>query len=295
MVVSMNFNQLRVFQAAARHLNFTRAAEELHLTQPGVSKHVKELEEYYGTLLFDRLGKKIVLTQAGEALYEATTAAFNLLATARMRIDDLGALATGRLSIGTTRTVGAYLLPDKLVQFRQRYRGVDIRVETAFSRQIIDRVLDGSLDLGLVGYASPDPRLATRVFLHDRLVLVVSPLHAWAKRKTAVRLAELSQQTLLVSKRGSGTWRIIEALLEKAGVRTDTVMELGTTEGVKQAVVANLGVAILSGHVLSGELASGALKQISIEDGEQTRSLYLIQHKDRYLTRAAQAFVDLLS
>lgn len=290
----MNLNRLKIFHTAALLLNFTRAAEQLHLTQPGVSKHLKELEDEYGAKLFERLGKKLLLTQAGEILLEATGMIFNLLDSARTRIDDLGNLTSGRLAIGTTRTIGAYLLPDKLVQFRQRYPGVDIRVETAFSRQIIGSVLDGSLDVGFVGHVSPDPRLAIRLFLRDRLVLVASPLHAWSRRKKAVRLAELPQETLLVSKRGSGTWRAVESLLETAGVSVGNVMELGTTEGVKQAVMANLGVSLLSGHVLTGELASGSLKQIPVTGCEQARDLYLIQHKDRHPARSAQAFVELL-
>lgn len=290
----MNLNRLIIFNTAAKLLNFTRAAEQLHLTQPGISKHLKELEDEYGVRLFERLGKKLVLTQAGEVLLEATSRAFSLLDSAKVQIDDLGKLTTGRLSIGATRTIGAYLLPDKLVQYRQCYPGVDIRVETAFSRQIIERVLDGSLDVGLVGHVSPDPRLAARVFMVDQLVLIVSPQHAWAKCKKAVRITELIKETLLVSKRESGTWRIIEPLLEKTGVHPPSVMELGTTEGVKQGVVANIGVAMLSGHVLVGELASGTLKQIPLVGVEQSRSLYLIQHKDRYLSKATQAFVELV-
>src|SRR5512140_3351876 len=109
MVIAMNLNQLRVFQSAAKTLNFTRAAEELHLTQPGISKHLKDLEEYYGTKLFERLGKKVVLTQAGEALYQATTSAFTLLDSAKRHIDDIIGLTGGKLTIGTGVTIGAYI------------------------------------------------------------------------------------------------------------------------------------------------------------------------------------------
>jgi DNA-binding transcriptional LysR family regulator len=291
---SMNLNQLRIFQSAAKLLNFTRAAEELHLTQPGISKHLKALEEYYGARLFERLGKKVVLTQAGEALHEATSAAFNLLDAAKARIDDINGLAGGKLVIGASVTIGTYILPGKLVRFRQHHPGVEIKVETALSRQITDKVLDNSLELGLVGHYARDARLEAKSFMDDRLALIVSPRHPWAKRKSVLHLKELSNQTLLVSKRGSGTYRIVEALLAKEGVRPAGVMELGTTEAVKQAVAADLGVSLLSRHVLELHLASGAITAVKFAGGEPSRELYFVYHKDRYLSPAARAFVEML-
>lgn len=294
MVIIMNFNQLRVFQSAARVLNFTRAAEELHLTQPGISKHLKDLEEYYGTRLFERLGKKVVLTQAGEALYEATTSAFSLLDAAKARIDDLNNLTTGELAIGACNTIGTYILPDRLVQFRQRYPAIEIKAETNYSRQIVEKVLSNTLELGLVGHYHPDPRLLVRTFMTEPVVLVVSSHHPWAERKSAVRLSELAQQTVLLASRGSGTWRIVEDLLKTKKVQLGRTSELGTSEGVKRAVAANMGVALLSRHVLGHELSDGRIKTVKISGGEPSRDLYLIQHKDRYLSRAARAFMELL-
>lgn len=298
MVITVNFNQLRVFQAAAKTLNFTRAAEELHLTQPGVSKHLKDLEEYYGAPLFERLGKKVMLTQAGDALLEATSAAFTLIDAAKTRIDDLNNMTTGRVAIGACNTIGTYILPDRLVQFRQRYPAIEvnieIRAETNYSSQIVEKLLNNTLELGLVGRYLPDPRLLARTFMTEPIVLLVSPLHPWANRKSAVRLSELSQQTVLLASRGSGTWRIVEALLQTKGVQLGRTIELGTSEGVKRAVAANMGVALLSRHVLGHELTDGTIKTIPLAGGGPTRDLYLIQHKDCYLSRAARAFVELL-
>ena len=290
----MNLNQLRVFHAAAKLLNFTRAAEELHLTQPGISKHLKDLEEYYRTPLFERAGKKVALTQAGTALYVATTAAFTLFDSAKSCIDDIIGLAGGRLTIGTGVTIGTYILPAKLVSFRQRYPGIEIKVETALSRQTTERVLNNSVELGLVAHYAPDPRLEAQPFMRDRLALVVSPGHPWVRRKTAISLKEFGSQALLVSKRGSGTWRIIETLMAQKGFQPGSIIELGTTEAVKQAVAANLGISLLSRHVLERELTSGTITAIPLTGGEPSRDLYLITHKGRYLTQAARAFVELL-
>jgi len=294
MVIGMNLNQLRIFLSAAKLLNFTRAAEELHLTQPGISKHLKELEGYYGTRLFERLGKKVVLTQAGEALFEATDRAFNLLDAVKTRIDDLNGLAAGKLAFGASVTIGTYILPDKLVQFRQRYPAIEIKVETGFSRRIADRVLDNSLEFGLVGHYSPDARLSVKTFMAERLLLIVSPQHPWAKRKSPVRHDELKSQTLLLAKRGSGTWRIIESLMAQTGVQFSGIIELGSSEGVKRAVGANLGISLLSRHLLDHELLAGVIKAVPLAGGEPSRELYLIHHKDCHLSRAAQAFLELL-
>ena len=293
MIPPMNMNQLKIFHSVARLLNFTRASEELHLTQPGISKHIKSLEEYYGTRLFDRLGKKVVLTQAGEILYRATTGLFDLLKESRSRIDDLEGLAGGKLSIGGSVTIATYILPGMLTRFRKNAPGVEITVDTAFSGQIVDKVLKNTLELGFVGHCRPDERLAVRTFKTDGMTLVVSPRHPWAQRKAPVRLAELTDQMFLLSKRGSGTFKVLSGMLESSGVLLQNTMELGTTEGLKQAVAAGLGISILSNHVLAGELASGALLEIPLECDGLKRELFLVYHKDRYLSRAARAFIAL--
>ncbi len=294
MVINMNLNQLRVFHSAARLLNFTRAAEELHLTQPGISKHLKELEEHYGARLFDRLGKKVVLTQAGEALFQATRSIFNTLEAAKTQIDDINGLAAGKLNIGASVTIGTYLLPEKLLQYRQQYPNIEIRVETAFNRQIVDRVLDNSLELALVGRHITDARLTVKLFMTEQLALVVSPMHSWAKRKTAVNINELGGQTLLMAKLGAGTWPIVEEMLTQHDTQLGKFIELGTTECVKKAVAANLGVSMLAGHVLDRELQDGDVVEVPLVGGGPSRNLYLVQHKDRYLSLAAQAFEKLL-
>lgn len=136
----MNINQLRIFHAVARLLNFTLAAKELCLTQPGISKHIKDLEEYYGTRLFDRLGKRVILTQAGEILFRSTGQIFNLIDESKTRIDDLVGLKCGKLSLGASSTIGTYILPDLLVRFRQEHASVEIKVGVGRCRQIVCKV-----------------------------------------------------------------------------------------------------------------------------------------------------------
>lgn len=289
----MNLNLLRIFHSAAKLGNFTRAAKELHLTQPGISKHIKELERCYGTRLFDRLGKKVMLTQAGEILYRTTGDIFNLISESKARIDDLQGLARGKLSIGSSITIGTYMLPELLVKFREKYPGVEIKLDISFSQQTVDKVLDNSLEIGFVGHYEQDKRLIVTPFKTDQMVLVLSAKHEWAGRKKSVRLPELLDQPFLLSRQGSGTRIVLEELFKDKGVTLKKTMEFGTTEGIKQAVAANLGISILSRHVVFKELASGAIKTIPLKGMDLKRNLYLVRRKDRYLSEAAQAFLNL--
>jgi DNA-binding transcriptional LysR family regulator len=289
----LNLNQLRVFHTVARVLNFTRAADELHLTQPGISKHIKGLEAFYGTRLFDRLGKKVVLTQAGEILFKASGAMAELLQESRARMHDLRGLAGGKLRLGASITIGTYLLPALLVKFRNAFPEVDIKVDIALSQQVVDKVLNNTLEIGFVGHHAEDRRLTAFPFRKEKMVLAVAPEHPWAARTSPVRLKELSGQPFLLSREGSGTRTTLSALLDKAGIALENTMELGTAEGVKQAVEANLGVSILSHHVIAKDLATGAIQAVRLAGGAPTRQLSGVYHKDRYLSAAARAFMEI--
>jgi DNA-binding transcriptional LysR family regulator len=290
----MNLNQLTVFHVVAKRLSFTRAAQELHLTQPGISKHIAALEEHYGTRLFDRIGRKVALTQAGEILHVATATMTALLEETKARIDDLKGLAGGKLQLGAGVTIAAHLLPGLLTTFKKVAPEVELSVETGFSSQIVESVLATTIELGLVGQYYPDPRLVVKTFLKDPLVLIVPPGHPWVTRRKPVSLEELAGETLLLSNRGSGTWRIVSALLDTFGATLGKTMELGTTEGVKQAVAAGLGVSILSRHVLDRELSSGAVQEVHLAGEWQERELCVVYRRDRYLSQAARAFLALL-
>jgi DNA-binding transcriptional LysR family regulator len=286
-----NLNQLRVFHSVATWLNFTRAAEELHLTQPGISKYIRDLEAHYGDRLFNRLGKKVALTQAGEILFKAVTEAFRLIDEANIRINDLKGLIGGRLNIGASIMIGTYLLPSVLAKFRRRYPGVDISLDIALSQQIQDNVLDNTLEVGLVGHHPEDKRLIVQKFNSDRMVLIVSTGHNWAERRSTITLREVVDQTFLLPRQGSGTRSILEDLFERSGIRLKHTIELGTTEGVKKGVEAGLGISIISQHIVRSEIATGLIKSLTLKGANLRRDLYLVYRKDRYLSAAAQEFL----
>lgn len=290
----MNLNLLRIFYEAARCGSFTQAANELHLTQPGISKHIRELERCLDAPLFDRVGKRVLLTQAGEILYRATIDIFSTLAGAQARIRDVQGLAGGTLRIAASITIGTYLLPSLLARFRGLYPDVEPALDIVLSRQAVARVLDYAADIAFVGHYEENARLIVTPFLIDRMFLIVPATHPWRQGTKPVALRELAEQPFLLSRQGSGTRLVVEDLLRKNGVVLRTTMELGTTEGVKQGVAAGLGISILSEHVIRNDLAAGLIAAVPLAGISLERSLYIVRHKDRYLSDAGQAFLDLL-
>src|SRR5271165_831352 len=199
----INLDQLRIFQAVAETLSFTRAAEVVHLTQPGISKHIKQMEEYYGLPLFDRLGKKVALTQAGEILAEAAQEIVASITAAEQRIDELKGLHGGRLCLGASFDLGIYVLPGVLAAFRKQYPAVEVTVDISLSARIMAKVLANKLDLGLVSYEALDPRLFVRQFMTDELIAISPSNHRWASKKR-MQPQELAGETFLVAARGAG-------------------------------------------------------------------------------------------
>jgi DNA-binding transcriptional LysR family regulator len=287
----MNLNQLKVFHAAAEEKSFTRAANKLCLTQPGISKHIKDLEKYYGVPLFDRVGKKIVLTQAGDILYKATDKIFSLIDEAKKKIDDLEYLYTGHLRIGASITLGIYVLLPFIKDFRSRYPQIDVLLDVSLSREVEEKVLNHCLDIGFIGAPAEDERLVVEEFINDELILIFHPEHRWAGRKV-VRVHELESELFLLSKSGSGTRAILEERFRDIGIKINGT-EMGHTESVKRAVEAGLGVSILSKTVVVRELGMGWLKTAPLKGINLKRRFYYTYHRDKYLSKMVKEFLAL--
>ena len=289
----LNLNQLRVFYVTAKVKSFTRAAEALFLTQPGISKHIKELEDYYGTRLFDRLGKKIVLTQAGEILYGKTEIIFSIIDQLKIEIDELQGLNRGSLNIGASDTIGIYILPKLLGQFRSTYPNIHIGLDIALNRQVVEMVLENSIDFGFLEAAIQDDRLITRPFHKDELVLIVPSQHEWASYGT-IEPHKLSGCPFILSRRGSGTRTVIEERLGRMGITLTNAMELGNTEAVKKAVETGLGVSIVSKITVAREEYLGVIKTLRISGIDIERTLYFTYRKDRYLSNLDKTFLQFI-
>jgi DNA-binding transcriptional LysR family regulator len=289
----MNLNQLRVFHSVAKLRSFTRAADALCLTQPGISKHIKQLEAHYGVRLFDRLGKKVILTQAGEILFDKAEVMFEQLNEAKIQIDDMKSLTGGKISIGASVTIGVYVLPKLLGNFIRRYPSIKISTDISLSQEIEGKVLSNSLDLGFVGHPVRDERLSIQRFLIDELVVIVPPDHRWAKRKT-IQAHQLVDQPFLISREGSGTRRTIEEQLRAKGIMLNSIMEFGNTECVKKAVEAGLGISIISKYAVAREVSLDLIRSIRLTGIETRRDFYIIYLRDKYLNNPVKAFLGFL-
>ncbi|MBP8979767.1 MAG: LysR family transcriptional regulator [Syntrophobacterales bacterium] len=286
-----HLNLLKVFHVTAREGSFTRAAAALFITQPGISKHIRDLEEHYGTRLFDRLGKRVVLTQAGKIVFAKTEAIFTMIEQMKAEIDDLEILRGGALKIGASMTIGVYVLPTVLRKFRDTYPLVEIDLDVSLNRHVEENLLRNSVDLGFLGAPTADPRLMSGPFMTDELVVIVPAGHAWACRD-AVSPHDLLNETYVVSREGSGTRRIAAARLAEKGIVLTRTMEFGHTEAVKKAVEAGLGIGILSRLAVAREERLGLIKSLPLEQVELTREFFFAYRKDKYLNRAAKAFLE---
>ncbi len=290
----MTLRQFEVFLAIARAGSFRRAAEALHLSQPALSQHVRELETALGARLFDRLARRVALTDAGRVLSEHATRLFVTLADARQAIQDLQGLERGSLTIGASSTPGIYVLPRLLGAFRQRYPGIELTLRLGNSEGVERLVRASELDLGLVGGHQDCPGAAClNTALPDELRLVVPPGHRWASGRE-VTPERLADEPLLMREPGSATRELTERTLRAAGIPCRYGLVLEHPEAIKQAVLAGLGVAFLSIHAVDGEVATGRLHALRLRGHRLVRHFHLLHHEARTLSASARAFRTLL-
>jgi DNA-binding transcriptional LysR family regulator len=289
----VNLDQLRIFQAVAQSRSFTRAADLVHLTQPGISKHIKQMEDYFGVPLFDRAGRKVTLTEAGAILFEATQGVMAMIDVAEQRIEDLKGLRGGRLRLGSSFPIGVYLLPAVLARFRKRYPAVEVMLDITLSDSIGPKILANEIDLGLVSYEPHDPRLESRAFMTDELVVIVARKHRWAT-KTRIKPQELTGETIIVAARGAGTRTVVEERLRALGIALPNILEFGNLEGVKHAVEAGLGVSVQARSVVKREVASGSLRALKLTGMDAKIEFLYVWRKNAHLSHAAQALIGML-
>jgi DNA-binding transcriptional LysR family regulator len=289
----INLDQLRVFQAVAQSRSFTRAAEVVHLTQPGISKHVRQMEEYFGTALFDRSGRKATLTEAGSILFEATQGVMAIIDVAEQRIEDLKGLRGGRLRLGTSFPIGVYLLPRVLARFRKKYPAIEVTLDISLSGTIGPKVLANEIDLGLASFEPRDSRLVAREFMTDELIAIVPRDHKLA-HKRHITPYELSEDTFIVAAPGAGTRSLLEERLRDQGIVLQKILDFGNLEGVKHAVEAGLGISIQARSVVMREVASGSLRAVKLAGIDATIPFFYVCRKNAHLSHAAKALIEML-
>lgn len=283
------FRQLRVFTEVAKSLSFARAAEALHLTPPAVTMQVKELESQVGLPLFERQGRQVTLTTAGEYY---VVYARRLLATLKEADDAMArfkGVESGLLSVGLVSTA-KYFVPQLLARFREEHPGVDVRLHVCQNReQLVALLQAGEADLAVMG--RPPRELATRAepFAAHPQVIVAAPTHPLAGLDH-VPADALAEQTFIAREPGSGTRNVMDTFFREHHIQPRLAMEMPSNETIKQAAIAGMGLAFLSLHTLGLELRAGVLKLLDVDDTPVMRTWNLVRLQSKLLSPAAEAF-----
>jgi len=292
----MEFRQLEVFCKVAELKSFTKAAEAVYLTQPTVSNHIQYLENFLEVKLFDRTGKMAVLTKAGELLFQYAKEILRLKQEMQHAMEDFSGILRGTLKIGGSSIPGNYMLPGWVGLFKEIYPQAQVSLVVADTRGIVKAVSEDEIEVGVVGAQLQDPRLVYKGFAKEELVLIVPPDHKWAK-KQYVEVTELIPEPFIFREKGSGTRMITEQGLLERGITLEKlhiVAEMGSTEAIKQAVAAGVGVSILSCQAVLHEVKCGSLVTLTVQNVNLFREFYIVHHRTRTLSPLAKAFINFL-
>jgi DNA-binding transcriptional LysR family regulator len=288
----INLHHLLVFDAVAAEGNVSRGAERLGISQPAVSKQLRDLERRLKTPLFDRHPKGVRLTAAGEALADYTRRIFALAEEAERALADVAGLRRGHLAVGAGPTVGVYLLPRVLVEFRRRFPDVTMHAETEGSDVLRHRLLDGVLDLAISEARADSTELDSAIVARDVLVPVVAAKHRLASRRS-VSAAEFCREPFIARQTQSGEKSLVERTLASRGLGIQPVLTVSSTEAIKQAVMAGLGVAMVSKLAVRTEVAAGQLAVLAVKGLSIRYPIYHVRRRDRSPSAAAAAFLEL--
>jgi len=278
-VIAPSLHQLAVFRAVATHLNYTRAANELHLSQPAVTRQVQLLERELGVRLFARRGRRSVLTDDGMDVLNCAVRIFGLFEDLEQVLAARRGMLQGRLRVVATSTAGEYLLPSLLAGFRRVHAGIHVALRVANREQVLRALTAGEADLAVMGRPPDLSGWTNRALMSNELVAIASPDHP-CLGSGVMHANDLASETFFLREAGSGTRTAVEAFLREAGVPIDDDAVLGSDSGIKQAVMAGLGISILSRQALDLELAAGRLAILPVEGLPLPRQWFLVEPAD---------------
>ncbi|CAB1129094.1 RuBisCO operon transcriptional regulator [Candidatus Hydrogenisulfobacillus filiaventi] len=290
---AFSLHQLRIFQTVARRMSFSRAAEDMIVSQPAVSIHIKNLERQLGLPLFEKVGRRIVLTEAGERLLHYSQRIFALLDETVEAMRVLAGGQEGRLEVAADTTAGVYVVPAYLGSFRRLHPGIAISLEVTNRTAAVERLLLRE-DLAVIGQVPEQAdELVATPFLVNELVVIAGPDHRLAGQHR-IPLQELEQETFLLREPGSGTRATAERFFAEAGVRLRAGMELGSNSAIKQAVANGLGIAVIPRRAIALELEAGRLVVLDVQGFPRLRTWQVVEVRNRFLPPPARLFKSFL-
>lgn len=290
----MTLDQLRIFIQVAERQHLTQAADVLALTPSAVSASIKALENQYGTELFNRVGRRIELTEAGRIFLNEARATINSARAAELTLRELGSMKRGTLNIHASQTIASYWLPPLMMRFHHQYQQIEINLIVGNTQQVAQSVNDGIADLGYVEGRVSDAMLNVQTVFEDQIVVVVGPDHPWANG-ASIAPAELVNASWIMREPGSGTRAALEEILAAVGVNMADLMvalTLPSNEAVRSAVMSGRFATLVSKFVVDVHLKAGFLNQVNVSF--PPRAFYSLTHQARYKSKAAQAFEEIV-
>jgi DNA-binding transcriptional LysR family regulator len=284
--------QLKVFESVARNLNFSRAAEELHLTQPAVSAQVAKLEEHAGLPLFEQLGKRIHLTAAGAEMLGACRIIIQQFKEVEETMAQFKGVAGGRLNVAVI-SAGDYFLPRLLVEFAGRHAGVSLNFHVCNRSELLAQLAENQTDLAIMVRPPQDQDTVNEPFAPHPYVIVAPPDHPLAGRKR-IPMSRLAREPFILREKGSDTWTSMQEAFGAHMAQLNVAMEIKSTETIKQAVMAGMGVSFLSAHTITRELRSRSIAVLDVQGMPLMLNWYVVHRRTKRLPPVAQAFKDYL-
>ena len=292
----MDFRRLEVFTKVFEQKSFSKAGQALYLSQPTVSEHIRLLEEDLGLTLFDRQGKEIVPTKAGQFLFQYANQLMSLRQDSLRAMEQFRDKGTGDLLIGGSNIPGQYMLPGLLGRFKKSFPGIQIRLWIGDTQNIQEKVLDGTIELGLVGALIEHRRISSQPLTTDELVCIALPGQS-RERPKAINPDKLLSLPFILREKGSGTRKSLEQAFKKVHLDLkdlQVVAEMGSNEAIRQAVKAGLGISVISRRAVWEDLEQGRLQEIKVRNFPLLRNFYLITLKQRTLSPLAQEFKEFI-
>lgn len=285
-------HQLKVFEAVARHSSFTRAAEELFLTQPTVSMQVKQLAKAVGLPLFEQIGKRLYLTAAGRELLATCQEIFEELSLFEIAVADLKGLKQGYLRLAVI-TTAKYVIPRLLGPFCQRYPGIDVSLKVTNHEHVLERLTGNRDDLYILSQPPEDLDVSSHPFVENPLVVLAPRRHPLAQKKN-IPLKRLAEAPFIMREPGSGTRKAVQKLFDEHGISVKVKLELGSNEAIKQAIAGGLGISVLSRHTLALEGTTNQLTILDVENFPIQRYWYVVYPTGKQLSVITRTFFEYL-
>lgn len=290
----MNLYHLKTFYYTAKYRSLTKAADVLCITQPAVTKQIKQLQSHYDLKFLDIIGKKVVLTDAGEHLYSIADKIFDMESQAEESIRDFQQYSKGKINILSCESFGAYYIPYIIKYYKRTNQDINISVMIAHNDSIIENTADLNNDIGFISKPIQNPKISVHEVLEDNIVLIANPAFPLTRRDR-LEIADLQGSNLILHEKGSVTRKITDSFIRKYKIDVNVNYEISNSEAIKRLVQHEMGVAFISNNMVKEEVASGRLVAVPVEDKNFKRKYYMIYHSDKYFSKPLKDFLDLVN